>query len=218
MTGGDALDRLVGVAGDLLARVDGTLAGFGAPADHPVWPLLSRLRTLPGEAVGALAAATAAPLATAGGVLRLLQREYAHARAALPAAPGWRGAGADAFAGQWGALGAHLDSASPDDLAGRLAATTSYVDDLAGWLAELRAAVARTLAVVVISAEAVRVRTAADPVAAADIAACLLATLADGWERGERLRGRCGTGLGELVYRAPDPPVLSRDAHTVVPL
>jgi hypothetical protein len=213
----DALDRLVGPAGDLLSRVDATLARFGAPAWHPVWPLLRRLRALPGEAVGAFAVVEPAPLADAAAVLRPILQGYAEARATLPDRLDWSGVAAEAFTGQWVALGAHLDG-GPPDLCSRLAATVSYVDALADWLAEARSALARTLAKVLGSAEAVQVRTAADAVAAAGIAALVLAVLAEVHERGAQVRAEFGAELEELGYRPPVPVVRAAGATTEVPL
>jgi hypothetical protein len=50
----DPFDRLAGPAGDLRRRVGESLAAGGAPEGHPIWPLLRRLRALPGEALAAL--------------------------------------------------------------------------------------------------------------------------------------------------------------------
>jgi len=46
----DLLDRVTGPAADLLARVDDGLLAEGAPAGHPIWPLLRRAGALPGDA------------------------------------------------------------------------------------------------------------------------------------------------------------------------
>lgn len=213
------LDRVAAPAADLLGRVDVVLASAGAPADHPLWPLLRRLRALPGDAVGAIAATTSAPLAAAGSVLRATPDGYVRRGASLPDSGHWHGAAADSFAAQWTALRAHLVG----DLADRAAATVSYVDALAGWLDDLRAALARTLAVVLGSAEAARVRTASvlSPevsLAAADIAVRVLETLAVASDRGEEIMAEWAPRLAEGVYRAPtgSPPDL--DSTTRVQL
>jgi hypothetical protein len=214
----DALDRLAEPASDLLARVDDTLARAGAPAGHPVWPLVLRLRALPGAAAGAFAAARTAPLASASTVLRTLIREYEETGAALTVGTDWRGAGAEAFAGQWLAMRAHLDGGAPHDLVSRLRRTVSYVDALVDWLAQSRDAVARTLARVLASAEAVSVWTESAPEAAAEIAVDVLGALAEVHDRGAALRDEFGADLGELIYRAPAPGGPSAGSTTVVPL
>lgn len=220
----DALDRLAPPAADLLARVDDTLVRCGAPPEHPVWPLLRRLRALPGEAVAAIAAASPAPLGTTGAVLRRLDEAYAHAYAALPAeVEGWRGVGAESFAAQWAALRTHLG----EDLAERLRGTRSFVEAVERWARDTRAALARTLAVVLTSEEAVVVRAAAAPTApevpavssddgpavgpvapevvraAAGIAAHVLRTLVEAYDRGAALLDEWAPRLDEVGYRAP---------------
>lgn len=211
----DALDRLATPAADLLARVDSALALAGAPDDHPVWPLLRRMRALPGEAFTAFAAVSPAALAAAGAVLRQVCAQYARPGATGPAEPAWRGAGADSFAAQWHALRTHLDVG----LAERLRSTVSYVDAVEDWTRDTRGALARTLVVVLTSAEAVSVRTAGSAVernwpasgavppevarAAADIAARVLETLAEAYDRGEALLGEWAGRLDEVAYLAP---------------
>jgi hypothetical protein len=224
----DALDHLAAPAVELLARVDTALAQTGAPDDHPIWPLLRRLRALPGEAVGALVGVRPAPLATAGSVLHTITGEYVETRASLPAELGWQGASAEGFATQWAALRTHLDTGGPDGLAGRLHDTASYVDALRSWVVETREAVARTVAVVLTSAEAVTVRLA-DPGdgpvsgeaagAAADIAARVLTCLVEAHDRGERLLADWSPRLTELSYRPPAAAVRAGfDATTEVHL
>jgi uncharacterized protein YukE len=223
----DALDRLAPPAADLLARVDDTLVRCGAPPGHPVWPLLRRLRALPGEAVAALAVASPAPLDATGAVLRRFDEAYSHAYAALPAeVEGWRGVGAESFAAQWAALRAHLG----EDLADRLRDTMSFVEAVERWVRDTRAALARTLAVVLTSAEAVAVRAAAVPTApdasaasavpsdegpatgpvapdvvraAAGIAAHVLRTLVEAYDRGAALLDEWAPRLDEVRYRVP---------------
>ena len=210
----DALDRLAPPAADLLARVDAMLARCGAPPGHPVWPLLRRLHALPGEAVSAVVAASAAPLDTTGSALRRIEETYRHAYIALPPTPeGWRGAGAESFAAQWAALRRHLGQ----DLTGRLRDTVSFVEAIGDWTRETRLALARTLAAALTSAQAVLVRTAATapddretaPVppdvvrAAADIAARVLSTLTEAYDRGAALLDEWAPRLDEVGYRAP---------------
>lgn len=206
----DALDQLAGPAHGLLARVDAVLCRAGAPAGHPVWPLLRRLGALPGPAAGAVAALRAAPLCTAGRALHTLAGQYGQLPGPPPGRPtpagaGWQGPAADAYAAHWSALSTHLAGPGADSLAGRLAATAGYLQALADWVDRARAALARTLATVMTSAQAVEVVTgAADPPvpavarAAADIAARVLATVADMYAEADQVRVDWSGRLGEL--------------------
>lgn len=227
----DALDRLAAPAADLLARVDTTLARAGAPDGHPVWPLLRRLGALPGEAVGAFTVASAAPLAATGSVLRRLTQAYAQASATMPAVADWHGAGAESFAAQWEALRSHLG----EELAGRMHATVSYLEDIEDWTREARAGLARAIASALVSAQAVLLRTAVVPpegdpsawlivprdlgLAAADIAADVLGALLDAYDAGAALLGEWAPRLGEVPYRAPGGTApVGLDATTEVTL
>jgi hypothetical protein len=209
----DWLDQLGGAGADLLGRVDGSLAESGAPEDHRIWPLLRRLRTLPGEAAGALATLRPAPLTDAGVALRGLIRDYDDARAILAEGGSWQGAGADAFAAHRAGLAAYLGG-DPQSLTGRLVATAGYADALAGWVTDSRAALARTLAEVLGSAEAVTVVTgtastagSSDALAAAEIGARVLATVADAYDHAEALGQQWAPSLVELSYRpSAEPP------------
>lgn len=197
MVAADPLDHLAEVAHELLTGVDATLGRAGASQDHPIWPLLRRLGTLPGAAVDAVAALRPAPLAAAGTALRELAVTYAELGATVPehltgrdqpgapngpgtptepggpAEPAWQGASAEAFADWWTALAAyltgkphgsdaggagqpgHADDVGGEGLAGRLAATAGYLEATAGWASRTRLALARTLATVLTSAQAV---------------------------------------------------------------
>jgi hypothetical protein len=200
----DALDRLAGPAHDLLSRVDATLSRTGAPADHPLWPLLGRLRGLPGEAVATVAALRPAPLSAAGSDLRTLSGQYAQ----RPARPGgtagdWRGPAAAAFTTRWAGLCAHVEHG----LAGRLTDSAGYAEAVADWIGRTRLAVARTLALVMTSAEAVAVAYEADPAqvarAAADIAARVLGTVADAYAQADALVAEWSDRLAELPFTPP---------------
>ncbi|MEV7228922.1 hypothetical protein [Polymorphospora sp. NPDC051019] len=211
----DALDQLVRAGAGLLVRVDDILARSGAPDGDPVWPLLRRLRALPGEAVRAVAAFDPAPLATAGSALHDLRPGYARGHAAVARGVDWTGGGADSFEAHRTALATHL-SDDPDGLTGRLAATATYAEAVAEWLAGSRATLARTLATVLTCAEAVTLTAAApagagpdsdDALAAARVGTVLLQAVADVYESGEALLRRHASGLAEVPYRAPaDPP------------
>jgi hypothetical protein len=153
----DLLDAVYPVAHELLDRVDGALIGGGAPAGHPIWPLLRRLGALPGETVTHLAALTPAVLAGAGDPLRRQAAAYQHQVDDLPLPAAWRGPAAEAYADQWSALGGQLAGA-PQTLAGRLTDTASYVDDVADWLTITRRLLAGALAECLGSAEAITLR------------------------------------------------------------
>jgi hypothetical protein len=157
----DALDRVEPVARQLVARIDAVLVRHGAPADHQVWSLLRRLAVTPSDAVEfAVALDPGAVRAAADRIRAQIDRYAAHP---VPRQLPWSGPAAQAFAEVAGSLAAHLGgsaslrsaAADPDTLLGRLLATASYVDDLAGWCVRSRAAMATTLADVLSSAEAV---------------------------------------------------------------
>jgi hypothetical protein len=200
----DALDHLTGPAADLLTRVDDLLCRAGAPAGHPVWPLLRRLGALPGDAVAAVAALRAGPLTAAGPTLRDLAHRYADVAAPLTGDDRWQGAAGQAYDAARRGLAAHLDSEA-DSLTGRLHSTAGYADALADWVDRGRRAVARTLAEVLASAEAVTVTVGRAPtgvpgpaLAAAEIAARVLGVVADVHAEGEELLRRWAPELGEL--------------------
>ncbi|WP_326561362.1 hypothetical protein [Micromonospora sp. NBC_01796] len=214
----DPLDHLAGPGSDLLRRVDDLLAAAGAPDDHWIWPLLRRLGTLPGDALGEVVALRPAPLAAAGHAVRTLVREYDHARADLTGGDPWQGAGAQAYAAHRDALAAYLDG-DPESLTGRLEATAAYADAVDDWVAQSRHALARTLADVLGSAEAVAVVTGTDSgtvaLAAAEIGARVLATVTEAEARGTALLHQWAPDLTELPYRGPvDPGPTRLDATT----
>src|SRR5205085_5038591 len=66
----------------------------------------------------------------------------------------------DAFAATWTGLSGHLAGSGPDSLAGRLADTAAYLDDVKAWLTRGRRALAGTVAECLGSAEAVALRSA----------------------------------------------------------
>src|SRR5256885_352929 len=80
----DLLDRVYPVARELLDRVDATLLAGGAPADHPIWPLLRRLGALPGEVVAHLAGGAPGGLTETGDTLRQHADGYRHRVDAVP--------------------------------------------------------------------------------------------------------------------------------------
>jgi hypothetical protein len=218
----DALDRLAGEAAPLLSRVDATLAGAGAPPDHPVWPLLRRVRGLPSDAVAAVASWRPEPLAQSTTPLRTLARRYAEVFDPLPAAAGWDGTAAEMFRLRLAALRSYVQGPGTDSLAGRLRATATYLDELGGWMTRSRRAVAAALADVLPSAEAVTLLTSTTPagpaaalagpaaspagVAAARIAAHVLHPVATACEEARRLHDDWLPRLGQLVHQPPRDP------------
>ncbi len=211
----DPLDRLLDPATALLGRVDAVLDRVGAPAGHPVWRPLRRLGALPGAAAGTVAALhPAAPAATAPR-LAALAREYEQTAAAVPRPSSWQGPAAEAYTARRDALTAHL-AGGPDSLAGRLDATAAYAESLAAWVTGARLALARTLALVLGSAEAVTLATAtglghgerageATPVvlAAAEIGVRVLDTVAEAYDRAEALLDEGIRVAAETPFREP---------------
>jgi hypothetical protein len=200
----DHLDHLLAPADALLHRVDELLAEAGAPAGHPVWTALRRVRLLPGDAVRAVAALRPAALADAEPALRARSREFAEAAAALPDPGGWTGEAADSYDARRNALAARLGD-DPGGLAERLSATADHAAMLTGWMTRRRRELAGVLADALGSAEAVALLPGADatgppsPVeaqAAAQIAAWVLHTVADTYDEAAELLA----GSATLVF------------------
>src|SRR5205814_7796728 len=156
----DLLDRIYPIGRDLLDRVDATLAARGAPAQHPIWPLLRRLGAPPGEVVGHLAGVSPDGLTEAGDAIRREVEAYRHRADEVPMPATWRGPAAEAYGGTWAGLSAHLAGSGPDTLAGRLTDTAGYLDEVSAWLRRARHALAGTLAECLGSAEALTLRSA----------------------------------------------------------
>lgn len=215
----DPLDRLAEPGLDLLRRVD-TLLATGAPEGHRVWPLLRRMQVLPGTAVRSFLELPAVALSDAGRSVRQLVRGYDEVSAALTEPVLWSGTAATAFGEHRAALLSHLDE-GPESLVGRLESTAGYADALADWIEGSRRTLARTLAGVLGSAEAVAVvaATSAPPAAsaqlvvsvphpaakveAAEIAARVLAVLSAAYDGAETLLRQWGPSLAESPWRAP---------------
>ncbi len=209
----DALDRLAEPGLDLLRRVDNLLAG-GAPEGHRVWPLVRRMQVLPGDALRSFLDLRPAPLAGAGHAVRRHVHGYDHACAALTDPLLWSGSAAAAYGQSRAMLLRHLDE-GPESLVGRLEATAGYADALADWVEGSRLAVARALADVIGSAEAVagvatpalcRVPSHSRPsapgsAAAAEIAARVLAVLCVAYDGAETLLRQWGPSLAESPWR-----------------
>ncbi|MCI4063830.1 hypothetical protein MRQ36_15045 [Micromonospora sp. R77] len=208
----DALDRLAEPGLDLLDRVDPLLAS-GVPEAHRLWPLLRRMQVLPGDAVRGFLELHPAPLATAGHAVRRLVRGYDDAGATLADPVAWSGPAASAYDEARGALLRHLDE-GPESLVGRLDSTAGYADALADWVEGSRLALARALADVLRSAEAVTVLAATRPgadtgltgvLAAAEIAVRVLSVLGVAYDGAETLLRQWGPSLAETTWR--DRPV-----------
>ncbi|RAO61063.1 hypothetical protein [Micromonospora saelicesensis] len=210
----DALDRLAEPGLDLLRRVDRLIAA-GVPEGHRVWPLLRRMQVLPGDAVRGFLDLHPVPLASAGHAVRRLVRGYDDVSAALTDSVLWSGPAATAYGQQRAALLRHLDE-GPDSLVGRLESTAGYADALADWVEGSRLALARTLADVLRSAEAVAVVAATatgasmrpGPVGpgvadAAEIAARVLAVLCVAYDGAETLLRQWAPSLAETAWRPP---------------
>lgn len=238
--GADALDRLATPAGELLGRVDRLLATAGAPAEHAVWPLLRRLRALPGDAVAAVVTLRPEPLAAGGETLRGLLPSYLAARTELTAEIDWEGAAGSVFEAHRASLAAQLGE-GPQSIPERVTATAEYAAALADWVIHTRSALARTLAEALGSAEAVSVVLAAAPSAgappvaaappagappvaapplaalpvqraAAEIGARVLATVVAAYDEAEALLARWRPVLAEVPYRPPVDGPLSLDS------
>ncbi|TNH30353.1 hypothetical protein FHG89_08005 [Micromonospora orduensis] len=210
----DPLDRLAEPGLDLLHRVDALLAA-GVPEGHRVWPLLRRMQVLPGDAVRGFLDLHPVPLAGAGHAVRRLVRGYDDVCAALTDPVLWSGPAASAYGQERAALLRHLDE-GPDSLVGRLDSTAGYADALADWVEGSRLALARALADVLRSAEAVAVvaATAAGPplppgpigpgvVDAAEIAARVLSVLCVAYDGAETLLRQWAPSLAESAWRPP---------------
>jgi hypothetical protein len=207
----DALDRVAGAGRDLLGRVDAVLIAHGAPPGHAVLTHLRRLGALPGDVLAAFCALRPAALLAAGAGVRRRAEGCVEERAELAAtvdATHWEGDAATSFTARWRSFDAHLgDRADPgqDSLAGRLAATASYVDDVAEWAGDARRGLALALAEALGSLDAVRLRTVGDPggavVAAATIGALVLEAAGRQVDAGEAVAARWAGRLGELPFR-----------------
>lgn len=183
----DRLDDLLRSSRPLLDQVDDLLARAGAPAEHPIWAELRRVRLLPGEATRAVAALRPGALAEAGPELRAEAQVCVTVADDLPAPDEWTGDAADAYDEARRRIAAQL-SGGDESLDERLQATADLAEALRDWMEQTRAAVAAALARVLTSSEAFVLTggetafSAASAVAAADIGAHLLRTVADHYE------------------------------------
>jgi hypothetical protein len=208
----DGLERILAPGRELLDRVDAALLAGGAPAGHPIWPLLRRVGALPGDVAGSVAGLQPVVVESAADQLHALAEAYSRRHAAVGGPEEWTGAAAEAFGARWGQLGAYLGADADADeasLSGRLAASAAYLEDVASWMRSARAAMAVALATVLGSAEALQLRAgrsvagslSADAlVAAAAIGVRILDAAASSCDDGAVVAGRWAAGLGELAY------------------
>jgi hypothetical protein len=218
----DVLDRVAEPGRDLLSRVDTMLAAGGAPSDHPVWPLLRRVGALPGDVLDAFCALAPEQVTAAGDAVRGRAGAYVEERADLAAAvaaTAWEGDSAAAFGQRWASLGGYLGgevTAGSQSLTGRLAATASYLDEVAGWMRSARRDLAHEVATALGSMEAVRVRAPATSAqgqpdragsAAATIGAVVLAVADRQAGAAEEVLERWADRLTDLPFRPSTDPV-----------
>jgi hypothetical protein len=203
----DALDRLIPPGTDLLERVDAVLIAHGLPAGHPVAALLRALGALPADVLAATCGWRPAPLRADAADLRRTAEEYERERDLIVPAE-WAGSAGEGFAVHRTALVRFLgETGAPDEagLVGRLRATAAYLDDVAEWLDRSRREMARSVADVLGSAEAVRLRATGDADAAASIAARVLSAAAEAYSGGRTVAKRWAGRLDEVSYRRPEP-------------
>lgn len=188
----DRLDQLVEAASSLLARVDTVLSVVGAPEGHHVWPELRRVRLLPGDAVRAVCDLRPEAILETAPELRGNVRAYAELADALPIAAGWSGEAAEAYEAARRRAAEHLNG-GPESLGRRMEATADLADALTDWMTRTRRELAMTLAEILGSTEAITLSAAGElppeeeAAAAANVAASLLRTVADNYDRGEVL-------------------------------
>ena len=182
----DRLDHLLDTASPLLDLIDRVLSTVGAPEGHPVWPELRRVRLLPGDAARAVGALYPEAILDAVPALRADAQAYAAVADALPLAGAWEGeAAVEVFGGSAAGLLVRVGH--------RMAATADLADALTNWMARARGDLAAILVAVLASTEAVALATAdslppdEEARLAADLAAPVLRTVADSYDRGETL-------------------------------
>jgi hypothetical protein len=208
----DRLDEIAAVAEPLLRRVDDMVTDQGAPAGHHLWAALRRVRLLPADAVRAVLRLRPAALDPVGPQLRRRSADHAELAASLPDPGGWTGDAAEAYDLARRRMAGHLGP-GPESLAERLDTSADLGDALAQWMRRTRTEVAGALADVLVSAEAVVLSgappagagaspvSAAEVLAAADIAARVLRVVADAYDVVEDLL----SGSVELLRASPPP-------------
>jgi len=232
----DALTRLEPVARPLLHEVDTVLANLGAPPEHRIWTLMRHVGATPVGAVAYFGDIEPDHFWALASALRTQAEAYL--AAVVPASVPWQGAAGEAYAAEASALLDHLSGGGggvdiggiggAETMVARIEATASYVDDVADWFERSRWRLARVLAEILSSAQAVAVRSCpalAGGVeelarerggaagggssgvgavsAAADIGADVLELAAECLARGRDLLQHHGPRLVELSFAAP---------------
>lgn len=221
--GVDALARIEPVARPLLAQVDAALSGLGAPAGHPVWARLRALGATPAAAVAFFAGLHSQPLRAAAA--RVLDQAETYDALIIPADLPWAGAAGEAYRVLAAALAEHLHGAGPGSLAGRLRASAVFLNQTATFVDHSRQRIARALAEVISSRQALTLRAGlmlagaaagTSVLAAADIGAHVLAAAGDALAQGRDLLA--DGPLDELTFVPPaGAGALSTDAALRVP-
>jgi hypothetical protein len=177
----DPLGRLHEAASRLLAEVDETLARWGAPDHHPIWPLIRAIGLLPGEAVVAVETLSWDAFRQRADLMHSHHERGTSVGDLLAAPSGWEGPAAEA-------AGAKLESARAgvQTLTTNAGVLAQLMGELAEWGMQGRLRLARTLAKVITSGQAVDLTMEeAEPAerarAAADIGAEVLAEVAGFW-------------------------------------
>ena len=190
----DRLDELMDAAGPLLRRAGEVLDEAGAPAGHPLWEQLRRVRVLPADAAQAVAALRPAAFAEVVPGLRAGAQTCAEIAAGLPAPGEWSGEAAETYDDLRRRSATHL-AGGDDSLDERWTATADLADALQHWMIRTRTHLAAALADLLTSAEALTLTSSegapppsmAEIRAAADVATLVLRTIADDYLRAEEL-------------------------------
>ena len=189
----DRLDQVLDTATPLLRRAEAIIDGAGAPAGHPLWDHLRRVRLMPVGAAQAVAGLRPAALADAAAELRAGARVSTEVAAALPPPGDWEGDAADAYDDQRHRIAVEL-SGTAESLEERFEATADLAAALQEWMTRTRNNLAAALAEVLTSAEAVTLAapptyppSVAEARAAADLAAHILRRVAVDYAEAEDL-------------------------------
>lgn len=203
------LGRIEPVARPLLRRVDAALEMLGAPADHPVWPALRRVRATTADTVALFARVRPERIRAMATPVRREIETYRFA--AVPAEIAWEGGVAELYGYRAAGLNRHLCGGGPDSLTERLDATACFAEELADWYVRAQRAMAATLAEVISSAHAVTLASgsigptdAAAGSAAADIGARVLQTAAEALDQGHDVERRWSQLVDETTLTPVD--------------
>lgn len=189
----DQLDQVLDTATPLLRRAEGVIDVAGAPAGHPLWDHLRRVRLMPADAAQAVAGLRPSALADAAAELRAGARVSIEVAAALPGPGDWEGDAADAYDDQRHRVAVDL-SGTAESMEERFEATADLAAALQDWMTRTRRNLATALAEILTSAEAVTLAapatyppSVAEARAAADLAAHVLKGVAIDYAEAEDL-------------------------------